>query len=413
MDKLNRDTMNERRETFRSVVHGRMHSLRTAPAPLLLPGLCVVGGAAAAAGVTPLAWAAGTAALVATTLLPWALRRAEARRGRSASPGSSAPVGPAPGSPAAFTAELMLRMDDAARIWTAHLGTAQSQLHDATAQLLQGFDDILRELDALIGTQTAVRGQDAIRDQRADVLEHCENQLRGLLTHFHGFVASREEVMGSVRTLTAASSGLRLMAEDVSKLARQTNLLSINAAIEAARAGPSGRGFAVVAGEVRRLSAESGETGQRIGRQVSEFGDVVQQALQRATQNTESDTQVIHASELTINTVVEQVDAAVAQLHERAVEQSAHGELVKAQVEQLMVAFQFQDRVKQIMDQVHESIHSATAALQQALQTGQAPDAETWNALLGAGYTTAEQRSVAGGEAVPGAPQATTETTFF
>ncbi len=310
----------------------------------------------------------------------------------------------------------MLRLDDAARVWTTHLGTAQTQLQDATAQLLQGFDDILRELDSLIGPNgTHGPGHEAAGgiDQRAAVLQRCESQLRSLLANFQGFVESREQVMGSVRTLTAASTGLRTMAEDVSKTARQTNLLSINAAIEAARAGPSGRGFAVVAGEVRRLSAESGETGRRIGQQVHAFGDVVNDALTRATQNTETDTQVIHASERTINDVVEQVDAAVAQLHSRAVEQSAQGELVKAQVEQLMVAFQFQDRVKQIMDQVHDSIHSATAVLQQALQTGQAPDADAWQALLSAGYTTAEQRAVTSGEAAPAAPQATTETTFF
>ncbi|MDP2004130.1 MAG: methyl-accepting chemotaxis protein [Rubrivivax sp.] len=409
--------MNLRSKTFRRAVpaqlQARLQALRIAPPPLLVPALSAVAGAAAAMGAASLAWAAGATALLATTVLPWALRHAEAQRRHAAAQGLTAATAPAPGSPAAFTAELMLRLGDAAGIWTAHLGTAQSQLQDATAQLLQGFDDILRELDSLIGSDGGDPRAAGGADQRTAVLQRCESQLRSLLANFHGFIESREQVMGSVRTLTAASTGLRTMAEDVSKIARQTNLLSINAAIEAARAGPSGRGFAVVAGEVRRLSAESGETGRRIGQQVNAFGDVVTEALTRATRNTETDTQVIHASEATINTVVEQVDAAVAQLHERAVEQSARGELVKAQVEQLMVAFQFQDRVKQIMDQVHDSIHSATAALQQALQTGQAPDADAWRALLSAGYTTAEQRAVGRGQTAPAAAQATTETTFF
>jgi methyl-accepting chemotaxis protein len=312
-----------------------------------------------------------------------------------------------PGSPAAVTAELLQRLDDAARTWTTHLGTAQTQMRDATGQLLGGFAQILQQLDTVIAP---ARGSG---DQRAAVLQQCEQQLRGLLTSFHGFVESREAVMGSVRTLSGASTGLRDMAEDVAKLARQTNLLSINAAIEAARAGPSGRGFAVVAGEVRRLSAESGDTGRRIGEQVLQFRDHMAHALDKAAQATEQDTRVIHASEATVNSVVEQVDAAVSQLQERAVEQSAHGELIKAQVEQLMVAFQFQDRVHQIMDQVHASIHSAVAALQQALLSGQAPPAGDWQALLSAGYTTDEQRVVGQGGKAATAPQATTETTFF
>lgn len=314
-------------------------------------------------------------------------------------------------TPAAFTAALLQRLDVAADTWTAHLGAAQDQLRDATTQLLRGFDDILHELDCLIGPGGQSNGPGI--DQRTVVLEQCEERLRGLLASFRGFIESREQVMGSVRTLTTASQGLHSMAEDVSKLARQTNLLSINAAIEAARAGPSGRGFAVVAGEVRRLSAESGDTGRRIGQQVHEFGDVVQQALSQATRNTETDTKIIHASEETINQVVEQVDATVSQLQARSVEQSAHGELVKAQVEQLLVAFQFQDRVQQIMDQVLGSIHGATAALRQALESGTPPDPEAWQALLSAGYTTDEQRAVAGGARVTAAPQANTETTFF
>jgi methyl-accepting chemotaxis protein len=312
------------------------------------------------------------------------------------------------------TAELLLRLDEAARTWTAHLGTAQTQMREATEQLLAGFMQILDQLDRIIdsrgqgGTPTA-----ASVDERAALLQKCENDLRGLLQNFQGFVQSRDEVMGSVRQLSGASQGLRDMAEDVAKLARQTNLLSLNAAIEAARAGPSGRGFAVVASEVRRLSAESGDTGRRIGERVGDFGNHMQAALAQAAQSTEHDTQVIHASEETINRVVEQVDSAVSQLNERAAALSAHGESVKAQVEQLMVAFQFQDRVQQIMDQVGDSIRNAVARLAETLPTGQTPEAADWQALLSAGYTTDEQRAVASGHQPARTAQAATETTFF
>ena len=313
-------------------------------------------------------------------------------------------------TPAEATAALLQRLDEAAQTWTTHLGNAQTQMREATEKLLQGFGQILDQLDTIVAAP-AMAASGGI-DARAAVLEQCESQLRGLIDNFHGFVKSREEMMGSVRSLSGASSGLRDMAEDVAKLARQTNLLSLNAAIEAARAGPSGRGFAVVATEVRRLSTESGDTGRRIGERVNEFGQHMQSALTQAAEHTERDARVIHQSEETIQRVVGQVDEAVTDLNRRAAELGERGQIVKVQVEQLMVAFQFQDRVHQIVDQVNNSIHSAVACLQQALPAGQSPQADEWLALLSAGYTTNEQRAV--GSKVANAPaQAAAETTFF
>jgi methyl-accepting chemotaxis protein len=319
---------------------------------------------------------------------------------RSAHPGSA-------GAPAALGA----RLDDAARIWTTHLGTAQAQMRSATEELLRGFAEILGQLDAITADDPRAAQRGAALDERAAVLAQCETQLRALLEGFQGFVQSRDEVLQSVRSVSHAASSLGGMAEDVAKLARQTNLLSLNAAIEAARAGQSGRGFAVVAAEVRRLSAESGDTGKRIGEQVNDFGARMQEALRRASENTEHDAATIEASEQTIGQVIGQVDGAVSALHARAVELSARSDAVRAQVEQLMVAFQFQDRVHQILDQVGSSITQAVARLQGALASGQLPDATEWAALLAAGYTTDEQRAI-GAPGATAAP-ANSETTFF
>jgi methyl-accepting chemotaxis protein len=74
-------------------------------------------------------------------------------------------------------------------------------------------------------------------------------------------------------------------------------------------------------------------------------------------------------------------------------------------VEQMMVSFQFQDRVQQILDQITQSMGAACARLAQ----GHRPDSAEWHALLSAGYTTEEQRSghVEAGTAKPDASSAT------
>jgi len=303
-------------------------------------------------------------------------------------------------------------LDEAARTWTAHIATVQSLMQSATHELLQGFNGILAELDAIAAPAPSPDDDATSLDRRAALLEQCEAQLRGLLVDFQGFVQSHGEVMSSVRGLAGTSSQLRDMAEDVGKLARQTNLLSINAAIEAARAGESGRGFAVVAAEVRRLSTESGTTGKRIGDQVASFNGLMNEAVTRAEQRAEHDAGVIEASERTISSVVSQVDSTVNQMHARAAELAARSDAVRDQVRNLMVAFQFQDRVQQILDQVSASMTQALAQFRQALADGRPPEPVQWTALLSEGYTTHDQRAITEPGSAP-APATRTETTFF
>jgi methyl-accepting chemotaxis protein len=388
----------------------RRHRTLAAWAAWGLAAAAVLGSGTAAAGhaLHAAAWAA-----TGGWLLTRRWRAARALGGAVPADAAFADAGDEAPTPARATTELLARLDEAARTWTTHLGTAQTQMREATEQLLQGFVQILEQLDTIVDTDHGGASAAGV-DQRAALLTRCEDELRGLIENFHGFVQSREQVLGSVRTLSGASHGLRDMAEDVARLARQTNLLSLNAAIEAARAGDSGRGFAVVAAEVRRLSTESGETGRRIGERVGEFGQHMDGALQLAADATTRDAEVIAASENTVNRVVGQVDGTVTELNARAAELAERGRAVKAQVEQLMIAFQFQDRVHQILDQLHGSIHGAVDSLRQTLPHGRAPAHGDWQALLSAGYTTDEQRAAASGQPTKaGASASTGETTFF
>lgn len=289
---------------------------------------------------------------------------------------------------------VVLRVAEATDTWAAHIGTVRAQMQDATTELLDGFANILGDLDAVTALERSNgSGDGRVLDQRAAMLTQCEDQLRGLLGSFRGFMESHGEVLSSIQDLSDSSTQLSSMAEEVSKIARQTNLLSINAAIEAARAGESGRGFAVVAGEVRRLSTESGATGQRISSQIADFGHTMSEAAQRARSRAGQDTDMMNSSEQTIASVVSRVDTAISDLEQRASELSARGEAIRQRVNEMMIAFQFQDRVQQILDQVVSSMQRSMAAMREAVEAGSVPEAAAWQEVLTAGYTTAEQRN--------------------
>ena len=289
-------------------------------------------------------------------------------------------------------------IDQVVQVWMRQIEAARAHAEHSTGEILGAFSMIDERLEQAV--RMAEQSSLDLSGTHVDALiDDNDAVLANLLEPVRKAINRRDEALDEVEHIGSAVDDLRQSAARVRQLARRINMVAINASVESARAGTRAGSFAVLAEEVRSLAQQSAADASRMLSHSTQLEERLRGLRLEAATRDSSDEELRAQADASARRAIGGLLESVGQVSRSSRGLREAGAAVRSEVERVLMGFQAQDRLNQMLGSVSEDM----LRLQQWVQQGgdlSSNQAAVWLARLEAGYTMEDQRTQHHGQKV-------------